>query len=176
MRSDIFVVTAVVALGAVTPVRAQHQHGQMAPHPEMAAVYCGGSGGMMQGMGHARMGGKDMMHGMMTAPSPAMLLRHKSELALNESQVTQLEALQKEAQPVCMQHMQAGMAEHRAANEMLQAAAPDFTAFSAKLKAASGHIVEGYVAMAKAGVAARGILTPAQRDKMADVMKQVHRK
>ena len=135
-------------------------------------MYCsGGMGGMMHMSGH-KMGSKEMMSGMMSVPSPAMLLRHKDELDLNATQVTQLETLQKQAQPACMQHMQMGMTEHRAADQMLAAAKPDLAAYSAKMKEATAHMVEGNVAMLKAGIAARDILTPAQRQKCEEMMKK----
>ena len=176
MRINSLVLTAAIALGTAASVQAQeHPHTGSAPHPDMPAMFCGGGmGGMMHGMSGHRMGSKEMMAGMMSVPSPAMLLRHKDDLDLNATQVTQLEALQKQAQPGCMQHMQMGMTEHRAADQMLQAAKPDLTAYAAKMKEAAAHMVEGNVAMLKAGIAARDILTPAQRAKCEEMMKKKH--
>ena len=48
------------------------------------------------------------------------------------------------------------MTAHQAANQLLEPAAPDFGAYSAKLKEATAHMVEAHVAMAKSAVAARG--------------------
>ena len=100
-----------------------HCSGEMAGR--MRSVH-GVSGGMMHGPGH----------GVSGLYSPAMLLKHKQDLGLIADQVSRLEQLQKEAQPACMQHMQVGVTAFQAANQMLESAAPDFAAYSAKLKEA----------------------------------------
>jgi Spy/CpxP family protein refolding chaperone len=182
MRIGKLAFSVAVALGVAAPLLLAQQHRQTDTQGmDMAAMMCGaGGGGMMSGMmppGRGMgMGGQEMMHGMMGPPAPAMILHHKDKLGLNASQVTRLEALQKEAEPVCMQHMKLAMTTHQAANQLLESAAPDFAAYSAKLKEATAHMVEGHVAMAKAAVAAREVLTTAQRQTLKDLMEQMHKK
>ena len=167
----------VAALGATAAMLVQ-QHAQNA---DMSAMRCGaGMEGMMHGMpkGHAMgmMKSGMMMHGMMGPPTPAMILHHKDDLALSATQVTQLESLQKQAEPACTQQMQAGMTSYRAANEMLQASTPDYNAYTAKLKDACAQMMEARVTLAKAAVGARAVLTPAQREKLTGMMEQMHKK
>lgn len=184
------------ALGVSSPVLAQeHKHPSTGTQaPDMAAMHCGGGMAvMMQDMTsgkHAMPGMRsdtmmagmmDRMHkmgmmDMMGPPGPAMILQHKNELSLSDAQVTRLEALQKEAQPACTRHMQLAMTTHKAANQVLDAAAPNFAAYTAKLKEATGHMAEGHVAMAKAAVAARKVLTATQRQALKNQMKMMHKK
>lgn len=176
--------TVALALGAGSPALAQQHPRPAAPTHDMAAMHCGaGMSAMTPAMPpgqHAMPGmrAESPVHGMdmMGPPAPAMILHHKQELGLNAAQVTRLETLQNEAQPVCMRHMQLAMAGHQAANQLLEAAAPDFTTYAAKLKETTAHMVEGQVAMAKAGVAAREVLTPAQRQTLKTLMEQMHKK
>lgn len=151
----------------------------------MAAMHCGsGMGmGMMHGMPPSQampaMRSDSMRHSMMMdmmgPPTPAMILRHKGELRLSADQVSRLESLQKQAEPACTEHIRLGMESHRAANQLLEATSPDFTAYSTKLKEATAHMVEGHVAMARAAVAARAVLTAAQRRTLKDRMAQMHK-
>jgi len=174
MRRYTIAFMAAVALSASAAVLAQQQM----QHPDMVAMRCGGGmGGRMSEMmkGHAMGGsGHPMMYSMMGIPSPAMILHHKDDLALSGAQVTQLENLQNQVEPGCKHHMQAGINDFRSANQLLDAASPDFGAYSAKLKEGSMHMVEAHVALAKAAVGARDVLTAAQRDKMKSMMAQMH--
>jgi Spy/CpxP family protein refolding chaperone len=132
---------------------------------------------MRGGRGMPEMGGMaGMMHEMMGPPTPAMILHHKTDLKLTDAQVSKLEALQKQAEPACRQHLQAGMTAHKAANTMLDAPSPDWNAYTAKMKEATAHMVEGVVPMAKAAVSARDVLTPEQRTTLKNLMEQMHKK
>jgi Spy/CpxP family protein refolding chaperone len=164
------------AVLTASAARVVQQHVQNAG---MSAMSCGGGMmGMMHEMpkGHDMMMKHGMMRGMMGPPSPAMILHHKENLSLSAEQVTKLESLQKQAEPACAQQLQAGMASYKAANEMLQADSPDFSAYSAKLKEACGQMMEARLTLAKASVAAREVLTPAQREKATGMMKEMHEK
>ena len=179
--------TYTLALAAITltvsPIAAQRP-GQMNPQA-MAAMHCGGDMpmGAMGGPGMPGMPGMPMrdsahhamMMEMMGPPTPAMILHHKADIKLSAAQVTQLETLQKQAEPACTQHMQAAMAAHHSANALLDARSPDFAAYTARLKEATAHMVEGHVAMTKAAVAARDVLTPAQRESLKSSMARMHK-
>jgi hypothetical protein len=163
--------TAAIALGSTSPLIAQqHANPASGQMHDMAAMHCGSAMGtaaqrgmradsMMQGM----MPG--MMHGMMQMmgpPSPGMILSFKQQLGLSSDQVTRLETLQKQAEATCAEDMRLATTAHQAADKLLDASSPDLTAYTGKLKEASAHMVEGHVAMAKAAVEARTILTAAQ--------------
>jgi Spy/CpxP family protein refolding chaperone len=109
--------------------------------------------GMQQGMAHyiANFG---------------MLLHHKADLALTDQQVQRIEALQKQAQTDCEQHMKMAHDQHAAAAAALNAATPDVAGFEAKLREASQHMVQAHVAVARRGVEALGVLTAAQKTKL----------
>jgi Spy/CpxP family protein refolding chaperone len=94
---------------------------------------------------------------------PGVLLQHQERLKLSDVQTARLQALQKQAQADCAQHVRLAMPAQRTAIQLLEATAPDFAAYAAKLKEASAHTVEAQLAMAKALVAARKVLTNAQR-------------
>lgn len=181
-------VSSLFAL-VVTSTTALAQRG-MAPDRDMVAMHCGGDmAGMMSGMPMGRRGMpgmrgdsmmqrmmgdtamRRMMMDMMGPPSPGMILGHKNQLGLSASQVTRLESLQSESEKACATHMNAAMSAHRAANQMLDAAAPNFDAYSTKLKEATGHMVEAMVVNAKAAVSARGVLTAAQREELKKSLK-----
>ena len=175
-------VTAL-ALAVASPVLAQqHEHeGQRKP-ADMGAMHCGDGMTMMHGMpagrhdtrGAAMDSMRHEMMAMMGPPTPAMILSRKRQLGLSADQVSRLEALQKEAEPACAEHMRLAMTTVGAANQLLTAATPDYVAYSAKLNEAAGHMIEAHVALAKAAVAARNVLTPAQRQTLTDHMAEMH--
>jgi hypothetical protein len=184
------ILITTIAFGIAMPLRAQqHQHAAAAAqHAAMAAMMCGGDmAAMMQMHGKERMDRTkhtdtikpgmhrdDMMSGMhmmMGPPGPGMILQHQQKLGLSSAQVARLEALQKDAQPNCVHHMQAAMTAHQAANQLLDANKPNLTAFAAELKGAANHMVEGHVVMAKAAVAARGVLTAAQQQTLKSQLR-----
>jgi Spy/CpxP family protein refolding chaperone len=173
----------IIAVSAADHVIAQPTPAQVRPGEEMAVMHCGGARpGMMHGNpaqhpmpGMHHQGGGQHPMDMMGPPTPAMLLHHKQELALTSAQVTRLEALQKEAEPACVRHMQLAMSGHRAANQLLTPTTPDFAAFSKTLKEAVEHMVDGHVVMARAAVASRALLTAAQRQKLEQLMREMHK-
>ncbi len=187
MRNRTLFLTATAALAAAAPLPAQ-QHQPPTAANTMTAMHCGGGMAMMRGpdtpqhqmrrmradsMGTGMMG-TSMME-MMGPPGPAAILRYKAQLNLTAAQVTRLEALKKDAETACTEHMRLGMTAHQAANQLLEAAAPDFAAYSAKLTEAAGHMVEGQVAMARAAVAARDVLTPSQRQALTHQLGSMHK-
>lgn len=94
---------------------------------------------------------------------PSVLLQRQEKLKLSATQVTALQAIQRQAQADCGRHVQIAMATQRAANQLLEATSPDFASYAVKSREASAHTVEGQVAMAKSAVAARKVLTSVQR-------------
>ncbi len=137
------------------PGMAQPKGAQRAPRQAM--------GGMMGGM----QGCMDMMGG----PSPAMILQHRQALGLSAQQVERLRALQVRDSTAMMPHMRAAMAAHQAAAELLRADHPDFAAYEARLHEAANHAIAGHVAMARASVEAREVLTVDQRTRLQAAMK-----
>lgn len=95
--------------------------------------------------------------------SPGTILHRNDKLKLSAAQTTQLVALQKQARPDCARHVQLAMTAQQTANQLLEATAPDFAAYAAKLKEASAHTVEAQLVNAKAAVAARKVLSTGQR-------------
>lgn len=181
---------AAVLMGALAaPAGAQqHQHGQeaaggmMESCPMMQTMHgqmmMGGMDGMdMQGMqgvqgqmmGPGMMGMMGAMHG-----GPDMILRSSQALALTPAQTEQLEALREQVRSEHQEHMQAAMAAHRKAAAALDGDEADLDAYTAALNDAADHMVVAHVAMARSTLDARGILTPEQRDKLGDVMGDMH--
>ena len=184
MRFQRLALAVSTALAVTSPTLAQqHQHPPGQAKRADMAMHCGAGMAMMHGMAGAQhdMRGaradsmRHEMMDMMGPPTPAMILSHKAQLGLSADQVSRLEALQKEAEPACTEHMRLGMTTLQAANQLLEAATPDYTAYSAKLKEASAHMVEAHVEMAKAAVGARNVLTTAQRQTLKDRMAQMHK-
>jgi Spy/CpxP family protein refolding chaperone len=104
---------------------------------------------------------------MMGGPPPAMLLQHQEELGLSADQVRRIEQIQTEADGAS--HMGAVMAAHREAAELLHADRPDFAAYEAKLRAAADHMIQAHTQMARTAVQAREVLTPEQRESVANL-------
>lgn len=127
--------------------------------------------GMLQRM-HG-MGGPGSMMGMMaggmmrTAGGPAMILGLEESLELTDDQVARLEALHESAQTEMRQHRMQGMQTMRSAQELLEGESPDLSAYEERLREAANHMVLAHTAMARAGVDARALLTPEQRERLA---------
>ena len=94
---------------------------------------------------------------------PSVLLQRQERLKLSAAQIAGLQSIQKQAQADCARHVHLAMPAQQAANRLLEATAPDFAAYAAKLKEASAHTVEAQLVMAKSAVAARKVLTNGQR-------------
>jgi Spy/CpxP family protein refolding chaperone len=133
----------------------------MVSAPAMAQQHGHHHGGERQGHGMGMMAEhcKEMMGGL----PPAMVLQHREQLGLTPDQVRRIEAIQARTGGG---HMQAVMAAHREAAEILQADRPDFSAYEAKLREATGHMVQAHVEMARATVETRTILTAEQRARL----------
>lgn len=109
--------------------------------------------------------------GMAAGSSAAMILEQKDALDLTEDQVRQLQELDNKA---AGPHMSAAMAAWQGARDLLDADQPDLEAYEARLREAADHMVQSHTAMAAAGVAAREVLTPEQREVLADLPTQRH--
>ena len=164
----------VMALAAVTalPMAAQ-QHGQhrgaMGVQDSTAAAMHGMHGGMMGMMGSMDgMGGMGMMASM--PPGPGMILGAAEDLELTPDQRERLTALRDQTRSEHERHMQAAMAEHQAAARALEQESPDLGAFEDHLRAAADHMVTLHAAMARDALAARDILTEAQRAQLQEVV------
>lgn len=141
--------------------------GAMEGHAGMMAR--GGMQGMkdMQGMsGMAGMMG--MMQGM--GFGPAALLGAADRLQLTPDQKSRLETLAQTVRQEHQSHMQAIMSAHQDGAEMLKADSPDLGAYQQTLKTAADHMVQAHMAMTRATVEARGILTEEQRAELQDGM------
>lgn len=131
-------------------------------------------GGMMgQGMmgsGMMQMMGQGM--GMMATggPGPAMILRMEDALDLTDDQIGRLEEIRQEFSGTQQQHMNAAMSAHQNARQALEGEDPDFEAYQEALQEASTHMVQAHVAMARAAVQARQVLTAEQRQRLQQGM------
>jgi Spy/CpxP family protein refolding chaperone len=115
-----------------------------------------------------------MMQMPMTGMSPGMLLRMREHLGLTDEQVRRLEAVQGRAQAAHRQHMPAAMAPMHEAMGILQGERPDFAQYEAKLRQAAEHLVAAHVAMARAMVEARAVLTAEQQGRLRGGMSMMH--
>ncbi|HSM05316.1 MAG TPA: Spy/CpxP family protein refolding chaperone [Longimicrobiales bacterium] len=181
--SSIFGVMALAAVTALPMAAQQHgQHrGAMGVQDSTAAAMHGMHGGMMPGGMMGMMGSMDGMGGMgMMAsmpPGPGMILGAAEDLELTPDQRERLTALRDQTRSEHMQHMQAAMEEHQAAARALEQESPDLGAFEDHLRNAADHMVTLHAAMARDGLAARDILTEAQRAQLQEVastMRHMH--
>lgn len=124
-----------------------------------------GQSRMMPGMMGGGMMGAGMPGGMMTGPG--MMLRLREFLDLTDGQVAQLEALRDSAGTEARQYMIQGMQAMHGAAALLAPSSTDLDAYAAQLGEAASEMVQARVAMARAGVAARDILTDDQRQRLA---------
>lgn len=152
-RATMLLLAGVLLSG---PVYAQeHQHGQRQPAEP---------GGMMQ------------MKGMM--PGPMVFLQLREPLGLTQAQVQRIEAIRGRVQREHQPHMQAAMQAMRDAERLLDVPAPDLSRYEAKLKDRANHHVQAHLAMARAWLDAREVLTPEQRSNLqfgVKVMQQMMR-
>lgn len=138
--------------------------------PSMGMAHGMMMGGMMgQGMmgsGMMQMMGQGM--GMMATggPGPMTMLRLREALELTDEQVTRLESIQRDFQSTTQTQMSAATASHGAAAESLQGDPPDLEAYQRGLQGAANIMVQAHVAMARAAVEARGVLTPEQLERL----------
>lgn len=178
MRRKLLSTLALVAALAASPLAAQGHGHAMQADSGAAGMMQGGAGmmgGMMQmmqrmhgqsGMMPGMMGG-GMMGGMMGMSGPGMVLRLREFLALTDDQVSRLEALQDSATTEARQHMMQGMQAMRGASGLLAPSSTDLDAYAARLREAADHMVQARLAMARAGVASREVLTDDQLERLA---------
>lgn len=177
-------IAAAVLMGALAvPAGAQqHQHGQtegQEPGTMMSCPMMQGMHGqmMMEGMEMGDRQGQMMGSGMMRMHGgPGMILMSSEALALTPAQTERLEALQERVRPEHQEHMQATMAAHQKAAAALEGDAADLDAYTAALNEAADHMVMAHVAMTRATLEAREILTPEQREQLGSVMGGMHGK
>lgn len=124
-------------------------------------------GGMMQMMGQ----GMGMMG--TGGPSPAMILRMGNALALTDKQRSQLEAIRDEHQADATPMMSDMRSAQREAMDALAGDSPDLEAYEAALRAGANRMIEAHVAMARAAVEARSVLTAEQRDQLEGGMSML---
>src|SRR5690606_19113605 len=98
---------------------------------------------------------------MMGGPPPVVLLEHGEALGLSAVQVSRLEAI-RDATDVSGQ-MQAVRAAHVRAAGLLRADAPDLDAYECALEEATEEMVAAHMAMVRANLEARQVLTAEQR-------------
>lgn len=133
-----------------------------------AGMMAGGSMEGMSGMQHMdRMSGMmSMMQGM--GLGPAALLGAADRLQLSPAQKSRLGALAEKAAQEHQGHMQAIMAAHQDGAEALKATAPDLDAYQRTLEVAADHMVQAHMAMTRATIEARGVLTEEQRGQVQE--------
>ncbi len=162
---------ALVVPGTVF-AQADHQahHAQAQDTVQRAGMMGQGmmSPGMMMGMmaqRHPMMGMMGMM-GMIGVPDPAMILKQKDALKLNDSQVQRLEALQQEAADAHRSHMEE---VEPLRNRLLGAAQSDeldLSEYESALKSLADQHVRMQVEMAGLAREAVDVLTPDQRSNL----------
>ncbi|MEX1258514.1 MAG: Spy/CpxP family protein refolding chaperone [Gemmatimonadota bacterium] len=144
-----------------------------------------GMGGMMQMMAQGMMGGgmmgPEMMQmmgqgmGMMATggPGPAMILRMGDALNLTAEQRSRLEAIQAQYSESVQPLMAVAMEAHGNAAAALEGDSPDLAAYEQGLRESADRMVEAHVAMARAAVEARNVLTAEQREGLAGGMQMM---
>jgi uncharacterized membrane protein len=150
-RWSIIAMTAILGVAANPLSAQQHPHGQT--DTQQAHM-----GGMMERM-------MESMH-----PGPEMLLHAGDVLGLSADQRHRLEQTADRSQEEHQRHMQAAMEAHRRAAAALESERPDLDAYETAFREAANHMALAHVAMTRAAVEARAVLTPEQRQKLADAM------
>lgn len=168
-------ITVAAALTALASTGAAAQMGgMMGQVPDSVPSMQMGRGMMMGGMMGGGMMGSGMMPmmgqgmGMMATggPGPVTLLRMRDALELTDEQVSRLESIQAEFEEGTQSHRTGMMASHAAAAEALQGDSPDLDAYQVSLQSAANLMVQLHVAMARAALEAREVLTPDQRQQL----------
>jgi len=149
--------TAFLALPAVTSAQSHQEH-----HPQSSTDQRQEQ--MMMGQGQGMMGSGMMgMMGMMSGPSPSMILMQKDVLHLEPSQVEQLETLQHQLAELRQSHMEEIAplrAEMRAAVHSDQ---PDLSHYESALENMAEHHVKMHVEMARVSQLSMEVLNAEQR-------------
>jgi hypothetical protein len=162
------------------------QHGAMGGVKQdsaKGAAMAHGAGGMQHGAGNQAPAGQAMggmqhaagaaaehgMEGMEHPVTPTMLLHHAQEIGLTAEQQEKVSELARTSQASCEQHLEAAAGSHKAAAALLGQDSPDVAAYQARLRETLDHILQGHVAVIKAGIEAKALLAPDQRDKLKHV-------
>ncbi len=119
-------------------------------------------------MGERMRGGMD---GMMNDSS--MMARMQSRLGLSDEQEQQLRKIHERACTAAQPHLQAAMETRQAAMRALQGDNPSLDHVEDQLDTAGKHMVEAQVEMAKGVLAARKVLTPAQRQQLEQLHQEM---
>ena len=161
----------MMALSILVLLNTQAGAGQTPPKPGPGM----GAGMQHQMMGQGMMMCSEGMGSMMMNPTdPATLLRAAEVLGLSARQKTTLQTIQNRyAGTIASNHAQA-MSAHQKLNDILNAERPDFAAYEAALKQASTYGISAHVAMARAAVEARAVLSKEQREKARSVASMMH--
>lgn len=143
----------------------------MAMHRMMMGA--GAPSGMMppdQGQrGGLRGEGREMMN------DSAHMAEMRSQLGLSEAQMQQFHAIVQRACSAAQPHMTMAMQAHQAAMQTLQTDNPKIDQFEDQLDKAAKHMVAAQVEMAKGMIEVRKALTPAQRQKLDQMHRQMMR-
>lgn len=170
MRRTLTMLVALALAGA--PAVAQGHHGAGADSSRGTSMMQGAPGMMQGGMMQMMHGQGGLMMGM--AMGPDMILRLRDSLELTEDQVGQLETLRDSVRSPLRQHMVQGTVGMHAASELLTSDSPDLDAYATRLREAASHMVQAHVAMARAAVEARQVLTPEQRERLSQARQMMH--
>jgi len=164
----VLLTTALAILIGQPALAQQHQH---AAEPQMGET--APAMGMMSGHMMEMMSKGMMMDMKVMSFQPGALLGSATVLELSEDQVRRLEAIVPEGHGAHGEHAQAAMAARALASDALEGDAPDLDAYSEAVTEAAGHMAMAHVAMARTAMEAREILTPAQRETVADTMSMM---
>lgn len=154
---------AFVAVALLTVPAAALAQGHAQHDPQQGQQEQPRPGMMPMGQGPGMMGGMGTMEMMMGLPGPGLILRQKEALNLSDSQVQELEALQKQASDAHQAHMREMEPIHRDVTQALEADKPDLARYESGLKRLADHHVKVHVEMARLGQLALDVLTPEQR-------------
>ena len=180
---------SAVAAAAQQPTRPMQMRDQGAM-PCMEAMHGmmmgGGMGGGMMPPDHAQMDGmrkmndSSRMHQRMNGAhmremmsDSAHMAQMRSELGLTDAQMQQLHSIVQRACTAAQPHMMLAMQAHQAATQALEGDNPSLDHFEDQLDNAAKHMVAAQVEMAKGMIEARKSLTPAQRQKLDQMHKQM---
>jgi Spy/CpxP family protein refolding chaperone len=111
---------------------------------------------------------------MMMHAGPAMLLRIREPLGLSADQVQRLEAIQRQADAAHRQHLEAAMPAMHQAMTGMDGDSPDLARIETAMRQGAEHHVAAHMAMVRAMVEARAVLTAEQRARLHAAMGMMH--
>ena len=123
-----------------------------------------GSHGMALGAG--RMAGMPMMAGRL--PSPQLLLAMREDLDLSPDQVQALEQLQARTYEKAQEEMDVAQRQEPEFDSSTELRGEDTEEYIQGLRDYMAHMTEARIAMVRAGIEARGLLTPDQRNQLEE--------